>query len=132
MGSKCVPDIYGPIWIIAGVYINTIFKMMKHWYPIFGFGLEEYLGMKEYNQKFYGGAKPNCRRFQQSTLSRKVTFKAPALRLKDKLIVFRRQDHAAELVKKCESISKFVVVNYSHIVPDMVIKKDGEVYYWGV
>ena len=51
-------------------------------------GLRQDPRMNEYNPKVDSSAKTKCRRFEQSTLSRKSTFKVPTPGLKDKVFYF--------------------------------------------
>ena len=52
--------------------------------------------------------------FPTINLITKVTFKMPTLGLKYKVFYFGKQRHAADFVKNCKAVSKFIEVRYKH------------------
>ena len=75
--------------------------------------------VKEEKPKVEGGSKPKGGRFQKSYSTWKACFKAPTAVLEDEVFDFGKQKHAAYLVKNCEAISKYIVVNYYHVGTEM-------------
>ena len=61
------------------------------------------------------------RHFKQSTLSHRMKFKVPTLRLEDKIFDFGKQKHAAYFVKSYEAISKLITMNYKNGGTEMKI-----------
>ena len=72
--------------------------------------------VKEDKTKVEGGAKHKLRCFQQSTLIWEANFNETTSRLEDKAFEFRKK-HAAELMKSCGAIYKFIAINYKHRGP---------------
>ena len=59
-----------------------------------------------------GCSKPEVRRFQQSTSTRKASFKAPVTVIEEKVFNFEKQKHSADFLKKCEAIANYITVKY--------------------
>ena len=54
-------------------------------------------------------------------MTQRANFKAQTFRLEGKVLNFGKKKHAAEFVKDCELISKFIAVKYIHGEPKMSI-----------
>ena len=81
--------------------------------------------VKEDKPKVEGGAKPKVSRFQQSTSTRKASFKSPTIRLEYKVFNFGKQKHSVDFVNNSKEISMHIKVNYINGGPEisMAIKK---------
>ena len=70
--------------------------------------------VKDERYKVEGGTKPKGRHFQPSTSNRKAGFKAPVTVLEDTVFDSGKRKHAADFVKNCKEIVKYIAVNYKH------------------
>ena len=73
--------------------------------------------VEEDNLRVKGVSKLEGRRFQQSNLSRKASFKDPASGLEDKFFDFEEEKRPAEFMVNCEAMSKFIMVYFKYGSP---------------
>ena len=75
--------------------------------------------VKEEKPNVEGGAKPKGRPSKQSNSNQKSIFKLPKIRLEDKVLNIKKLKYAADLLKNCEAIDKYITVKSKHRSTEM-------------
>ena len=73
-----------------------------------GLNIQYHTMVKEEKPKVEGGTKQKRRFFQQSTSTRKSSFKLPMTGLEEKVYDFGKHKHKVDFVKKYKAIVKYI------------------------